>query len=363
MGKKTRSMLDERVATFNKVQDAINFRTKATKDRLNRQEPLIAAIPQKFLTSSIRQTSDFQLKTKSSNRDKQVLELVRHLFVQYPVPKILEQSWHGTQSANPRIDFKEWYICVASGGSLYKQHCKDMMTKKEVHSFLNCKLDLTLHQALFYSISVCAGVGDDIAYRIAKSKISEKQFNNFWKDCTRFFSKNIPESILQLNDLTDYLEAKYQEDRNFSIIGFGYNLNVLLKKMKDWHYALRRIKVLGNHVWEGFPIPNEDFSRENEHKQVITWRMKQIKSSKELAAEGNIMHHCVFSYKSNCIAGKHSIWSLSTVSPLGEEKKRVTIQLSKEGNILQARGFANRAVKNDEHYIIRQWSNKNGFRY
>lgn len=376
MGGKTKLILEERQAKEALFQSRINSLTKNVKEKLNIEKPLIDEVPAELRELALRPYLDFTVKTKSSNREKQLLELVKHMYVKYPVSKVLEKAWvvNNQQTnqyqnnrqqpiyRNEKFNFRKWYICVATGGSLYKEHCKEIMTKKEVHIFLTCKMDLTLNQTLFFAVARAASASDGIAARIAKSKISEKPFNEFWINCTRFFAVHHPESINQLSDLTDFLDAKRLEDNKFTVMGFGYTLKSLLDKMRDWHYALRRLKVLGSYSWEGFPIDDHTFEKVNEHKKIITWNFHQIKNTKELSAEGTAMHHCVFSYKDRCIKGSCSIWSLSS-EDMGVSKRRVTIEVNEYGRIVQARGFANRSVKSDEKFIITEWSRKNNLDY
>ena len=377
MGGKTKKIIEDREAKEAFVQSQINSLTKNIKEKLSIEKPLLDEIPNELRGLAVRPYLDFTVKTKSSNRDKQLLELVKHMYVKYPVSKVLEKAWVAVNQnqqthqyrnnrqpiyRNEKFDFRKWYVCVATGGSLYKEHCKDILTKKEVHLFLTCKMDLTLNQTLFFAVARANGASDGIAARIAKSKISEKPFNEFWINCTRFFSVHQPESVNQLSDLTDFLEAKRLEENKFTVMGFGYTLKSLLDKMRDWHYALRRLKVLGSFSWDGFPIDDHVFEKLNEHKKVITWRIHQIKNTKELSAEGTAMHHCVFSYKDRCIKGTCSIWSL-TSEDMGVSKRRVTIEVNDYGRIIQARGFANRSVKSDERFIISEWAKKNNLDY
>lgn len=359
MGKSTKNKIAEREVKESQMHNAINFYTKKMKEQsISSEKPLIDAIPNELRTLAIKPYDSFQIKTKSSNRSKQVLELAKYMFCKYPVPKILDQAW---SDENKAINYKTWFVCVATGGSLHKTHFKEYLTKKEAHIFVNCnRLDLNIQQAIFYAIAKAAGAEDGMAFRIAKSKLAEKNYSSeYWRNCVRFFATNHAESINQLNDLSDFLADKLREDNTFSIFGHGHTIKTLLEKMKDWHYALRRAKDMGNFQWAGIDIPDSVVERKNERGEAVFWKFKQILTSKELVAEGTAMHHCVYSYKSSCMKGACTIWSLSLGDIFETYKRKVTIEI-RGTNISQARGFANRTIKNDEKYVISQWAAKNG---
>jgi hypothetical protein len=140
----------------------------------------------------------------------------------------------------------------------------------------------------------------------------------------------------------------------------GNTVEVLQKRMQDWHYELRRIKVLGDSKWTGTYIPDDSFITKDSMDNEYTWTFTQILSSKVLAEEGNKMHHCVFSYKKSCVEGKISIWSLKKSDMFGIMKPKVTIELGNDGTIRQARGFANRSMKGEESHVVNMWVAKNG---
>lgn len=357
MGHKTKQKMMEAEEKENAFKLSFNRVSKIAKEKASKPaDPLILQFV-KHSAYFFRNPKDFVLKTKSSNRDKHLLLFARFVFGKYTVPKILDQVWEEKSTIGTKFDYKQWYICVATGGSLYKEHLKDVMTKKEVHNFLQCKYPLKPDEAIVYAVARTHGATEGIANRIAKSRISGRPFTAFWRECIRFFSTegNVPESVEQINDLTDYLSNKHAEDRKFSIIGFGYTLKSIIKKMEDWHYALRRVKAMGNHQWEGHPHPDQSFNYKDDQGQPIVWLFKQLKTSKDLAAEGTAMHHCVFSYRDRCISGSCSIWSVKTINYMGVEKRRVTVEMTKSGAIVQTRGFANRTAKNDEKSAINHW--------
>ena len=318
----------------------------------------------KYSSLAIRDIKSFTKKTKSKNRDKQVFELVRYAFGKYPVCSVLADAWNidpdNKKSPIANVDMKLWYICAARGGSLYKEHAKDYLSKKEVHNFLTCPHSLNMAEGLIYSVAKSMGASEGICLRIARSKIREKTFTDFWKNCVRFFAENTPDSVNAINDLTDFLQSRIQVNRDYTI--FGNTLASLTKKMHDWHWELQRVKAMGDARWEGVGIADDEFIVKDAAGNETKWHMRQIKNSKDLAAEGTRMRHCVYSYKYGCVNGTLSIWSLSKEDQFGKDVPKVTIELRNEGYIAQARGLANRATRPEEKNIIRLWCARNHLR-
>ena len=58
-----------------------------------------------------------------------------------------------------------------------------------------------------------------------------------------------------------------------------------------------------------------------------------------------------------------SIWSLTTEFPLGHFNRGVTIEVRKDGAIVQCRGFANRLPYGNEVAVVKRWANEHGLRW
>jgi len=341
-----------------------------------------------------RSPRQFKSQIKSNNDERKLYEAVRFLFQKYRVPEHVESIWskylpienssnyawrrrravdmegprrfHAVNDWMTSEDRLNMYFCVARGGSLYKEITKEFLTKKETHTFLFHRHDLNFYESLVFAVAKTFAENDGIAIRLAKSKLNTyKLTDEFFKSVIYFFAKNPPESVNEVNDLMDFLAAKHQADidqnnrQNLKFTMAGQTLDGLRRKMTDWHYELRRIKVLGDHRWEGCAIPDEEFERYDDGR-LQKWKFTQIKTTKRLAEEGTQMRHCVYSYKSRCIENQVYIWSLSTIDEVGTETKRVTIELTNSGSIVQARGKANRLLKNNERRVIGYWADKHG---
>lgn len=337
--------------------------------------PLIDYIDYKWLSKKIREPEDFKLKFKTNNIEKRFVPFMRHIFCKYKAPKFFDNVIKGYLSEKVKcqenIKYKSntlkydehinWFLCIGSGGSIYKEYFKDYLTKKETHIFSNCVHDdLSVKQVITYSIAFAESEDVGISKKLALSNFSLKDnMSEFWKNCIKFFSnnENMPETINKINDIIDYLQHEKQLNIDFSIFGSGFTLNSLSKRMTDWHHELRRAKEFGSYSWDGVDIEDFIFVKNDGKESQELFKIEQLKTSKDLLRDGKEQHHCVFSYKRKCIEGIVSIWSLSI-----NGKKKVTIEL-KDNNIIQSRGFANRATKPNEDFIILKWCSVNNINY
>jgi hypothetical protein len=382
---------EERVATLNALFS--NHNKKAKEEKPAFDMITFVDILSKYSQFWINDPSKYQFKTKSSSPHKQFVELVKYTFATYRVSPQLTRIWenkipeksaqHNTfggrrhrhqnnhQVQRPisnRIideDFALWYICVAQGGSLYKQHAKKYLTKKEVHTFLNCPHDLTVNQTMIYAIAMTFAEYEGIALRIARSKISSAFCTEFIKTVIYFFAKNPPKSIEEIDDLLDFVVYRHSESlrevgrQEFSMNGF--TIDSLRHKCVDWHHELRRVKEMGSYSWEGAEIPDSIIETKGDHGGAIKWHFTQIKTSKALAAEGTAMRHCVYSYRDRCLRNEVYIWSLARQDEFGGcITRKVTLELRNDGYIVQARGVANRVMKAEERHLVKTWANRNG---
>jgi hypothetical protein len=72
------------------------------------------------------------------------------------------------------------------------------------------------------------------------------------------------------------------------------------------------------------------------------------------------MHHCVATYKFACERGYISIWSLTSEYPIGRHNRGVTMEVTKDGGIVQCRGFANRLPYANEAAMAKRWAFEHG---
>lgn len=239
---------------------------------------------------------------------------------------------------------------------LYKQEAHPYLSRQETHYFLTAPAEITsTKQAFWYAVARALTERADVAFKVARSKVANYSIaSTYWKDVARFFARN-PLAIHEMDDLADFLLAAKQEDQDFSLK--GRTLVSLTQRMHDWHRTLQRRRAIGGESWRGILIADIEYGIGKDDKYAI-WRFRQIKTSGELYREGQRMHHCVVSYTAACMRGDISIWSLTSEFPIGRVNRGVTVEVTKDGRIVQCRGFGNRLPYGNELTMVKRWAHE-----
>lgn len=373
---------EERIATALRTgtqaleQKAVNH--KDSFDKIARE------LREYYPDQCIRSISTFNRSIKSKNTGKTRLAIATHLFGKYKVMPHIQECWFYERADttnswtlnNQRANLsgedillqRNWFITAAGGGSIYKEHAKGLMTKSEVHLFLNCPLPCNFKEAILYAMAKQWTDNIGIISKVMKSKLNTfagvewLAKRPLWKEVIHFYCTN-DITFNQMNDLVDYFihseNSALIEGRVYSLK--GRTLASLLRQMQDWHYELARVKKMGNSTWAGVDVPDDSFKLDERDK--TEWSFTQIKTSKALAAEGTAMHHCVYSYQAKCVSGMCSIWSVTFKDEKRDYvgKRALTLEIAKSGAIVQIRGFANRAANAIERQAVRAWARKHNF--
>jgi hypothetical protein len=169
----------------------------------------------------------------------------------------------------------------------------------------------------------------------------------------------------RVSPLVDYVAHRREEDPTFTMS--GRSVAALIRGMEAWHRDLAREEIVRGTVFtpSGFAPIEVDLSRRTPagHVAKHVWRVTEIGSSKELAAEGRRMGHCVLSYARSVESGLTSIWSMTYEDGRGDTGvwAMLTIEVRNElRRVVQARGRFNRPATSAEHTILSRWAGQNG---
>jgi PcfJ-like protein len=317
-----------------------------------------------YRTLAVRAPEAWRCRLRCRAPERRFLELVEFTFARYPVADHLKKAWIATADArhelavaldiagaDDRLDLRRWYIIAASGGSLYKEATHGYLTKLETHHFVSAPAEVSSTlRAFWYAIARAEGE-EPVACKVARSKLAVYPVTSaFWREVAWFFVRHSI-SMLEMNDLVDYIHVARLQDPRFSLK--GRSLPALRRRMAEWHRVLQEIESGGR--WYGHRLPDAVYGDGNG-----VWRFRQIKTGEELADEGRRMGHCVASYKEQCVNGLSSIWSLSRECPSGQVENRLTIELSSERAIVQCRGVRNRRAEAEEIAVVKCWALDHG---
>jgi hypothetical protein len=329
-----------------------------------------------------------QMKTRDAGRLR--LAAARHLFARYPVAAHLEQIWIDSfgLDANEVILRKSWYVVAAGGGSLFKAGASAWLSRKEVHAFLNPPGSLTFDAAIWQAIARSYTDDAGAALRIAHTGIARTPRAElaFWREVVRFFCAN-EATVEDMNDFHDYLADCYRRDQEFSLK--GRTLGSLRRQMQEWHHDLEAIATIeaarrrleaaqarargerpaqgtsatasAGGRWIGAGIDDWTWSPTDRDRKRDEYVIVQLRTAVDLVAETRAMQHCVASYAAKCMAGNASIWSLRH-RHAGRTERLLTLEVDRQRQVVQIRGFANRLARADERKILERWAKARALR-
>ncbi|MDR0313506.1 MAG: PcfJ domain-containing protein [Treponema sp.] len=163
----------------------------------------------------------------------------------------------------------------------------------------------------------------------------------------------------EITDIGDFLKYEYinnEQDFNF----YGRTWDGLRRLSDEWHIFQglrigRNLQEKLGKKWEKSKVNNFNYEKDGE-----IWIIKEITSGQLLYDEGNDMGHCVFSYLQDCICGTCFIFSVSCKTENKADEKRIaTVEISRELELLQARGRHNSLLSKETSDIIKKWTNEN----
>jgi hypothetical protein len=367
MGKKTRQKLQAELEAEQRIEAALaSVKNSGKTYRGVVGAEIMPSRGKQYHKNILRDTASWTYKGKSKNKLKQQLELIRHAFARYRVPRFLEEAFVNEDSNYDR--YGEWYLAVAQGRSLYKTCTRDFnMSKKDTHFFLLAPEELNTQEAVWWAKSMAINEDIGLAYRISQSVLARRSYQSeFACDVHRFFVNN-PCPIEEIQHLHDYIMAQVEGQPNGWSIK-KRSLESLRRQSEVWHRDMAKMRTIGGGSWEGLDIApwkykTGKFNHDPAKNQEREWHLFEILTGNELAKEGNAMRHCVAGYKSRCMKGTTGIFALRSNTVLKPNQRHLTIEVVKQHNYLQAvqiRGLANRLGRDHELDIVRRWANDRG---
>jgi hypothetical protein len=160
--------------------------------------------------------------------------------------------------------------------------------------------------------------------------------------------------------LLHYAQVRRQEGACLDV-----SVPTLLRGMERWHAALRDATVRQRALQYGAEfdrrwapsLSDTPFEGSFEHGDFA---LTELRSFREIAEEGQVMHHCVFTYAHAARAGTVSIWSLR-IARAGHEVGRVTVRVvASERAVVEARRRANQLIQPHERELLRSWAQCRG---
>ena len=309
-------------------------------------------------------------KPKGKSVEANIRSLGEHVWAKYKVPQFLWSAlYYKTESVHSAVRIlhslatvpaAEFVRRVAAGESAYKAFSTSGLPVKPTrglthrfmlstteHSFVpafrlaqaqEAKVDVRLHHVFTDpSTSFCE------SFYTAEEEILFSSYVS-WIGTQHMLNPS------KVAPIWDYVRRQ----RNFSFK--GRTALALLRDVDQWHNDLNRLNIKhykGPSVYapSGFHPKTYDFSTEK-HKKI--WEIREILTAKELLEEGKRQSHCVFSYASMIEQGRISIWTVVLENNEGRWAN-LTLEVTKDLRIAQARGRYNRMPTPEEHQILNRW--------
>lgn len=308
---------------------------------------------------------------KSHNLGKQVQALVDHVFVAYPVPLFLYQAVLtqegriqvlGGDHRNCRASqwHRDLFLAAAQGRSVAKL-LVDRLNKRETHWFLQAPIGNSITQNLFWAKCAAAGVPQRtcqfLTERLMVGGVAQRLGDRL-ADVLRFYAQ-FADAMTEYTraEVTDFVRAM-ADNPEFSFK--GRTLGSMIKLSREWHRTFYSGRVARYQSWAGrFPI------WERQEKGILV-RALELTNNRALAEEGRKQHHCVFTYTWQCAHGTTRIvslrWFAKDENGADRIVKRLTIEVSRNEEVVQVRGSLNRAPSDAELKTLNTWAGDNGLR-
>jgi hypothetical protein len=238
------------------------------------------------------------------------------------------------------------------------------LTKVMAKVFYKCDYDFTIEKAYRYSQIKGLGGRSELVKEIYNSlNILGDDFTKekFWISLFRLFIANPMMDVALVQPIIEFCRYKVGHlnqmgaEPDYSLK--GKSIRTLIREMNQWHGILSSEEVYFIR-WEPLPIDDYFYKTKNDE---YTYIFEQILNSRKLNLEGKMMHHCVYTYYSSCLNGNTSIWTLYKTKN-NYEKKLLTIEVSPNRTILQARGAYNRILTKFEFSLINIWAKNSGLK-
>lgn len=313
-------------------------------------------------------------KPKSKNQDRAFGELTHHLFDQFgDVPRFMDSVW--LRNDRPSWRFRDWYVHMGRGHNLRTAKTIIPLTKKMAHHFRSAPDGYSAEQGLRWAQLQALGTSESAIHSLVATRLG-RSFENedFWFTVLRFISDNPMLDPRQIGPIVDYLHAQRYEPTEVEIEPglwetepppqpnlsmSGRTVNTLLRQVDAWHRSLGKYRNLPSENYEkadfsGFAV---DRSSSGDSKR---WVIRQLMNARDLQIESDELRHCVASYHWSCAKGACTIWNLSVSGESQPPERRQTIEVDKNGTIVQCRGLANRDPTNEEWSIVSAWASDAG---
>lgn len=327
--------------------------------------------------------SPFWVRSPKTWAPKSTTSLVDYLFVIHRPPNCLYKFINSEFRTN-QLKWIIWFILIAQGASLKRAEAYFdwQVSSKFQYYFESISKDMPPIQAcviaeihrLGGSIRDAIRILDRIEYRVDPTHIDNyekdysysdcldpdyvertmyryKSFEDFWRETVRWHIKHGDEiTDVESRRILIWAYHLYTESLRLGtkFTWKKWSVQTVIQRSDDYDQRIRfsRYDRSLSLTW-----PDHDWNWEVVNKDGESWTFHELTSGRELAEEGEAMHHCVGSYAGACVAGLSAIFTLKS-----NGIRTITAEIDPRSKMLrQARGSCNRILTPSEHQIIHKW--------
>ncbi len=290
--------------------------------------------------------------------------LVRHLLVQYDMPKFLFGVFLCTDDHLRGVGI-ELFVYLGGGGSLFRYVRNGRfpvpLTRRMCHLFMRSPAHMGLLDAVRRAQVSALGGDPRVVSAIATTRQLGRGFTDdeaFWAGVLHWTCNQVDIPPGQLGPIYDWIARLRREDPGFRLK--GRTSRSVLRAMAQWHGLLAHEDGDVNRI-----LPSSGYA-DWQHMQRVKlsgghWRAKtftitEIRNTRDLAEEGCALRHCVYGYANAVRRQTTSIWSYKV-----DGRRALTLEVDhRTRKVVQCRGRANRLPSRSDTAWIERFAASNG---
>jgi hypothetical protein len=261
----------------------------------------------------------------------QFAALAEHLLARAPMPLFMALVWLQPRSRSA-IEEQKWYKHLAHGQNVRGTDVPVRLTRPMASAFAAAPAHFTVAEALRRAQAIGLGADEFLARAVAVQKVAIPLTNMHFRAGGKLAHGCAADLLRELR--------------------FRFAATRVLRPPRA-----RRSKA----KVERWPATGIAGFRCEERRQQAwmtrVWTIRELRDSRELAAEGEAMHHCVAQYSRLCAKRISSIWSLASDDATGANKRVLTVEIDLETHeIVTALGPCNRDPTPEARRVMELWA-------
>lgn len=302
----------------------------------------------------VRPIDDWRPRGKS--RRTQLESLIEHLLVKWRVPRFLYRTFY-EESAD--VDL---FVHLAQGRSVQEAIELGLLTatlnRAARHAFLQTKLECTVIEAVRHAQVRAFGGTHPLACELLNTFLGRELVDDdFWSRVIQWICERDEVEPGRVGHALDRIRAA--RTRNPALAANTRTLSGIVREPEPQITAIVATPIEETPYRSSGFTPGE-WTIDDPGGAAIreTWTLTEIRDPRELAIEGALLRHCVFTYHDRVRGGGCSIWSLRR-----DGARRLTIEVwNSTQRVVQVRGRKNRAPRTHEVSLLMRWAEANGLR-